>query len=515
MFESLFIVALVFAVYFKTFKFGIVVDDMRRYEEIKRGHFEKLNWQRFIERRFYGFGTLIRKNKDGKWFSEGKEARSKEDARRYYEDRVLTTSIYAIICVLVYWAFGHNQISLCAALLCAVNPANNQVSLWANGRRYAINIILVLLMVLIGPAAIFLYPLTVIFQVTAILSPVIFGPWFALSIPVVAFLAWPMMKKRMGKRLQTLDNPDMREFTPKKLIPIVKVFGLYMKKMIFPGRTLMIYPELFYWGMTEKGNKDAYSFNALFYFGLACLISSAAVGIIFLKGSMLWMWLFMLGAVIQWCGFVTVTQVYADRYIALPSVFMSYFIAYFAFTYAGPYALALLALLAGNYFTNLQISMLMYRDIIAFWEYHFYFDRGGPKCREFKANNMIQLGDPLAAWETIKEGLKVNPDDFKLNLMASNCMNIMQDRSGCLMYLKKARENCYIGQWDKTVKPFQKAIFGIDIDEEMQMIRTKKSKMPAEQRENLKKIYDCLEGKVSEPVSPLVPLVKREKAIKA
>lgn len=73
MFESLFIVALVFAVYFKTFKFGIVVDDMRRYEEIKRGHFEKLNWQRFIERRFYGFGTLIRKNKDGKWFSEGKD----------------------------------------------------------------------------------------------------------------------------------------------------------------------------------------------------------------------------------------------------------------------------------------------------------------------------------------------------------------------------------------------------------------------------------------------------------
>jgi hypothetical protein len=498
MLESLFIVALVFLVYCRTFNFGIIVDDMRRHEGIKKGDLEAGKIWRRIEKRLYGFGTLAYKNKDGKW------------TVNYVHDRILTTSLYALICVLVYWAFGHNQISLLAAVLCALNPANNQVSLWANGRRYAINIILVLLMVLIGPWGLFLYPLTAIFQVTALLSPIIYGPGALVALLPILYLSWPDLKGKIKARMDVLHNSDMRDFTLKKLIPITKVFGLYMKKMVFPGRTMMIYPDLFYWGMTEKGNKDAYSFNASFYFGLTCFVASLAVAVVLIKSSMLWLWVFTILAVLQWSGFLTITQVYADRYIALPSVFMSFFVAYFAMTYLGAYGLPVLALLAGYYWANLQVTQLMYKDIIAFWAYHEFFDRGGPKIREFKATNMIQVGDPLAAWETAKEGLKVNPDDFKLNLIASNCMHIMGDKESCLFYLRKARMNRYIGQ-DNVIKSFQRGIFGIDIDEEMSQIRAGTSKMPAEQRKNLKDIFDCLEGVVEKRPFPQVQLSKRPK----
>lgn len=472
--EYLAIIALVYVAYRRTVDFGLIVDDHRHALMVKEGLFKGFNLFETIRRRLYGVGTLaINGNINTK------------------HEHALSIAIHALICVLIYKSFGSSQVSFLASLLYAINPANNQTSIWLNGRRYAINTVLVLLMLWAGPVGLVLYPLTAFLQVSAFFAPIMYGPLSIIALGVFWLISGKDIQEKVKMRKDMIFNSDHRDFAPKKLIVITKIYGLYCLRMVLPGRTMMIYPNLFYWGMTSEGNKDAYALNKDFAVGVISVVLTVLGGIMLAPTKLFWPYVFMVLATAQNCGIITVTQQLADRYISLPNAFMMFFVSYFLNTYLQAFAIPVITLLLGYYWANLKISMLMYPNLNAFWDYHLFFNPANPKCREFKATALLKRNDPLGAWEVIKEGLKYNPTDFKMNLLAASCMKVMDDKKAVLMYLKLAKQYCYIG-FDHIYKGFEKDIFGFDLETEMQAIRNKESKFKPEQRKNIETIYQMV-----------------------
>lgn len=471
--EILIILSLVAVAYHKTVNFGLVVDDIRHAKEVNDGYLEDLSWHETIRRRLYGVGTLAKNRKIN-----------------LTHEHLLSTAIHGLICVLIYLAFGSNQVSLCASLLYAINPANNQTSIWLNGRRYAVNIVCVLLMILAGPAGLVLYPLTALLQPSAVFAPILYG-WIGIfALPVFYLIAGQTIQERIKGRLEAIHTEDMTSLTPKKIIPIVKIYGAYWAKMLFPGKTLFIYPFMHFWGVTAEGNKDAYAINKDFFVGLGSVIASIA-GFLIVPNDLKMYWVLMCLATFQWSGVISVTQIFADRYISLPNVFMMVFVSHFTHQYLGANALTGLLALGVYYFVNLQQTLPMYKTIYDFWAYHNYFYPENVKFREFKATYLIRMKDPMGAWECVKEGLKYNPTDYKLNLLAANCMNIMEDKQSVLAYLKIAKKCCYIGQ-EFVFKDTCKGIFGFDLEEENAKIKAKVSDLKPAYRENVRKLHELV-----------------------
>jgi hypothetical protein len=285
-------------------------------------------------------------------------------------------------------------------------------------------------------------------------------------------------------------NKEVVYFHPKKLILIVKVYGAYCLKMLFPGRTLIVYQDLYYFGMTKEGNKDAYALNGAFVVGVIALAITAA-GLVLLPGSLRWWLLFMALATLQWSGFIYVTQIFADRYISLANVFMMFFVSYLAQTYLGSYALPVLIGLVVYYVQNLNITLKMYPSIADCYDYNIYFNRVGVRCREHKAARLLVGRDPMGAWEIVKEGLILNPTDMKMNMLAAHCCMLLDDRPSVLYYLRAARKNCYFGQ-EPVLKSYEKMFFGFDIDVEARKIKDKESTLDRKKREEVLKIHDAL-----------------------
>ena len=67
----------------------------------------------------------------------------------------ITTLFHTLNSCLVYLALGQNNISFIAAMLFAVNPSNNQASVWLSGKVYSVATSLILLGVWVKP----LFPL--------------------------------------------------------------------------------------------------------------------------------------------------------------------------------------------------------------------------------------------------------------------------------------------------------------------------------------------------------------------
>ncbi len=261
--------------------------------------------------------------------------------------------------------------------------------------------------------------------------------------------------------------------------------------MILPGVSLFAYPHFHYWGLTEDGRKKAHSLNQHFYLGCASVLLTAA-GLIYFKDQMFWWFLVMCLSTLQWCAIIPVTQIFTDRYISLPNVFMMFFIVHVVNVLAGFYAIPILTGLFVYYLTTLKITKMMYRGIFEYHDHHIYFDPAGPASREQKATRLLfKHRDPMGAWETIKRGLEVNPNDMKLNLIAAQCMDTLGDKQAVIMYLKKAKENIYIGQ-EHIYKAVQNNLFGLDLEREIKNIEEKSSKLDRKVREQITKVYDVL-----------------------
>lgn len=432
------IVSVVIIFYARIIDYLLVVDDISQYQFLRNNQVVRLKdagFIRWLKWKLYGFGTLGLDNTS-----------EKTQKLSIKKDHALTIFIHATICCLIYQALGHNNISFWAAILYSVNPINHQTSIWSNGRRYAINIILVLVMLMMPePWGLLAWICTPFLHLTAVFAPVLMGWKYALAIPVAIAIAWHWQYRDYKMRLSTQKTEEMLKYTPKRVIPSVKLFGFYFLRAVCPGRVMMVYKHLYRWGLTKEGTKEAHSFNLDFYKG-ASAITISMIGIYLLHGQERLYLIFAILSITQWCGFLTVTQHSCDRYPATAMPFIMYLVSYLAFTYLSTWALPFILLIVGVYISELNVVMEMYKNILAFHRYHNFFYEDNIISRSSMIHGMMEHKQPLQAWYEVQEALKYHPNDMRINVLAAEICLCMQDNSRAQHHLDIAKANVYDGQ---------------------------------------------------------------------
>lgn len=434
MIDIIIIVCLVIIFYIRTLEYSLIVDDIRHYTKISNGSYR---WRDISK--VNGFQNKIKiifyRTRD-RWYGAGTLGLNT------IWDHALTTAMHALTCVLIYLVFGANQISFWASVLYALNPTNDQVAIWLNGRRYQMVIILSLMALLFKPWGVLFYLITPMFQFTAFFLPVLYwdvSPLFCL-IPLLIYLySRKRVHREVKGRMARIHNKDQREWSAKRIIVVIKTYGLYFFKMVFPQIPMFVYKDLMSWGVTEAGNKDAYSFNRDFFLGLLALSLTGVI--IYYTGAI---GLFMFLATLQWCAIIPAFQQYSHRYITLVNVFMMYIVS--LFLNSSPYGWAFCLALAVHYATRLDICMLQYRSITDFYEYQMFFDPKQPRNRVIYADSYLQVQDVTTAWIIVKEGLRHCPDDFELLFKGAVCAANVGLMDKADEFLNRAEKNYYLGQ---------------------------------------------------------------------
>lgn len=435
------IISVVAVFYARIINYLLVVDDTTQYQLMLNGQVCKLKeagFIRWIKYKCYGFGGIFGVNTKT-------EATKRNSIRK---DHTLTLFLHTVICCLIYEVLGHNNISFWAAILYAVNPINHQTAIWSNGRRYALNIILVLIMLwLPKPFGLLAWVCTPILHLTAVFAPLMMGWKYALVIPLAGLIAWYWQWQDYKMRLSTQKTKEMLKFTAKRIIPSIKLFGFYFIRSLWPGRVMMVYPHLYFWGLTKEGTEDAHRLNLSFFKGVSAVILSV-IGIYLLNGQERLYLVFALFSIIQWCGFLTVTQHSCDRYIATATPFMMYLFSSLLFAHAGPWALPIVLFFVGLYISELNVVVKMYKSIISFHEYENFFYPDNIVSRAAMVHGMMAEKQPLIAWHEIQTALRYHPYDMRINILAAEVCLVMADKPRAQYHLNTAMQGCYDGQWD-------------------------------------------------------------------
>lgn len=447
-YHNLIIISVVALFYSRILNYLLVVDDMTQYHLIRNGQVCKLKdagLVRWVKYKLYGFGGIF-----------GVDNTSEETQKlSIKKDHAITIVLHVVICCLIYEVLDHNNISFWASILYAVNPINHQTAIWSNGRRYAINIILVLVMLALPkPLGVLAWLCTPFLHLTAVFAPLMLGWKYALIIPIAGAIAWYWQFNDYKMRLATQKTQEMLKYTPKRIIPSVKLFGFYMLRSVWPSRTMMVYPHLYFWGLTDKGTKEAHSFNLDFYKGVSA-ITLSIIGLCLLHGQERLYLTFAILSIVQWCGFLTVTQHSCDRYVATAQPFMMYLVSYLAFTYLGATALPVILFFTGLYISELNVVMDMYKNILSFHHYHNFYYPDNIISRSSLIHGMMEHKQPLQAWYEVQEALKHHPQDMRINLLASEICLCMADKQRAQFHLNIAIQGCYDGQFDSQKPHFE------------------------------------------------------------
>ena len=354
-------------------------------------------------------------------------------------EHLITTVIHLINCLLVYYAFGHNNISFLTALLFAVNPAGSQGSVWLSGKGYSISAGLTLLVYWLFPP---IYFLTSYFSFNALLAPFLFikGQWWWCFMILVY---WKLAKGERGVALERLENSTGkgRNLTIEKFIISVKTIGYYFCLALFPVRLGIYHTFLYTYSLTEKDNKYWERLDKFFWIGCVFLISFIYAWFFHYSKAVFGLYWFLL-FIIQWSNIITLNQSVAERYIYLPLMGMMYFLVNMIMMIPD-YTWRMVAFFAVfvYYLTRLQLHIPMYYSIyncidygmLNFPDQYVYYTWLGQlnkrKGRFFTA---------LEAW---MNGYKMRPIDFRLN----NNIAVMLTDLGYLDdsedFLKNAEEN--------------------------------------------------------------------------
>jgi len=410
--------------YWRTLSFGLVVDDIQRHHQREKGQLDAGNW----------FNRLALKLRGGATF------------RNLKADHALTVGINALIAVLIYLAFGASPASLLGALLYSTNPVNHQTSVWLNGRRYAVNIILVLLMILFAPVGVLAYCLTPFFQINALLSPLWFvldgrWPWLVLIVPAGILVGWKYLTGTFkARKVCNFEGMETGKIKFDKAIIFTKTIGFYFWHSLLPNKLTMLYPTLYRFGLTYKTNQAGYKLDLDFYKGLVTLYLLGFLISIPGTGKFFAMWIILN---LQWGNIYTITHTLADRYQSLPNVFLMMGIASLILTFPLTWAACVSALLVGIYWARLQIAFGQYVDLGQFYLYQLHHFPGMVTLRYTMAGDAINRGDMGAAMAHIREGIRFEPEDHNLHVLAALVFFKMKNLPAAHNYVTKARAYPY------------------------------------------------------------------------
>ena len=359
------------------------------------------------------------------------------------QEHLLALLIHTALCILIYFAFGQNNISFVAALLYSTNPANNQGTIWPGGRGYvlpAIGLIGAIAFPYISPLALF-FCTSFTIGFLAPLALIGSNDWFIL---VFAIIAWAIHSKKFFTAVKSKHDTESftedKRFHPRKLILGVKTFGFYLTLCLIPFKITFYHNFL----QSCAGNiimrKRAYSLCKFFWTGLVVLIAWAVYAY-HNWDTLAWaMFAFMI-TIVPFCNLRRSNQEIAERFTALPNIFLMYFLAQIIATY--PIAvIAFLVFYATRTFYTLITyqdeyyitEMAIIEDQYAWWAWH---------CRAMKRWETKSYREALILWVM---ALRISPKEFKLLMNLATVLRYLRNDKEADQYLKLAADNIVEGQ---------------------------------------------------------------------
>lgn len=368
--------------------------------------------------------------------------------------------IHILICVGIYIGFGMNHLSFVTALLYSFNPVNNQGTIWPGGRGYALPILCLvsvmslaqinMLCGLIGGAV--LLPFCAWFTV-GFLAPLCFiGSPFAYLLTLLP-LAWgvnALKFKTAVKNKHSMETfAEDRRIHPRKLILGIKTFGFYLFLCLIPFR--ITFYHNFLQSAAGSMKYKCYTLCRYFWFGLFAILGMVAYAALVPWNTLTWAMLAFAITVAPFCNVIRANQEIAERFVALPNVFLMYALSHFIAPYT-PFWVAW----ATYYATRTNSTVQLYRDEYwiteiscmedrhAWWAWH---------CRAMKRWEMQSYKEALTLW--VMANL-ISPNEFKVLMNISTCLRLMKNDKEADMYLAKAQANIVEGQ-EKQAQEFIQA----------------------------------------------------------
>lgn len=405
--------------YYRSLKYGIVVDDIlnRKKHNGEKGY--PVN--SVIYRIIYALNGFL-------------------PVKSIMFDRMITICLNMVVSVLIYFVFNN----LPAALLFGVNLGNNQVNMWLNGKRYAVNAILCLLAFHFGNFGILFWLCTAMFQVSAISFPVVMmlsGCFLPIVLVPLLFvfgnknlLTWMKLKRSQCKVASFVN------WNHGKIIWYFKTISFYFLRGIFPYIPTM-YPEQFKrFGMIKEDTHEAYRFDFQALAGLLIVVMTIA-GYLVNKDlffGMAW-WLITISV---FGNLYTLTVPLAERYMYLPNIGLMLFLTSFLSVFSSNAWVLFFVIYASRTYT----FMPMYRNIDEYFKHHCFYYPQNDQCWIFRINKCTENKDVFGMMNLSNEGLVANQDSSWLWLQrAIGFVSVGQKKlaSDCVEMAKKYARDEY------------------------------------------------------------------------
>lgn len=363
-------------------------------------------------------------------------------------DHFLTTLIHATVCIFIYLGFGANDISFIAALLFAINPTNNQGSVWISGRSYALSA-LGMTGAMAFPALCFPFILLATYTNPGFLAPVaLFGSkfigFFLLAIP----LAWAINFKRFKGNVKFKMQKEMldedKAIKWEKVPLVLKTFGFYTLLTLIPFQNSFYHS--FLQSCSGSGRAKAYTMkDRFFWIGLIMALGVLAYWILVPWNMISFGLLWWCACLAPFCNFMRASQEIAERYCYLPAVGLMFVLA--SIIHAYPIVIA--AFLA-MYATRLWFLMDMYQDDYYLLEHSCVLDPKAWFCwhvRALQRMNNKSYQEAIIIWSMAR---MISPNEFKVNFNIATTLALSGYKDEAKHYIDVAAKNIPPGQEEQA-----------------------------------------------------------------
>ncbi len=368
------------------------------------------------------------------------------------QEYLFNAVLHGINCSLIYSITG----SFLGSILYLINPVNNQTTIWSNGRRYALSILLVLIAWKFPLLSLIAYPAAMFIGVSALLMPVLFLFTKYWAIALIALVIGAIvnyhriLKIFVSRKSEFIDGNENQAIKWQKIILYIKSVGYNLIHCIFPIKPAMYHDFLFYFSANKQGAKEGYSLNADFYKGVVALSLIAYLVIVQNDIYAFWFLIF----ISPWCNLIQVTMNASDRYCSLPNVGVMIVLAHYLEMLPSPYNW-----IAVTFFATLYVSKYMplfraYTAIENFYLYHLHINPCLIDPRYWLAKLYVNSKDPYSAYALIKKGLRFRPTDFKLLIAMLEVYLNIGNNKGALECIEKAQHCIPLGEEEETMQFF-------------------------------------------------------------
>lgn len=423
------------ALYLKTLRFKFMSDDFSVWQNPPPF---KNNWhRRWLQ--FMGSRKIYNNTYVPFWKGRPRLAIFKTEE----QEHLLALTLHTLLCVGIYFAFGRNDISFIAALLYSVNPVNNQGTIWPGGRGYvypALGLVITLAVPYLAPLALF-FGMSFTVGFLAPLALIGHSSWFVLACILVMWLIHSRkfrtaVRSKAGSEQFTED----RRFHWGKLVLAAKTLGFYLTLCIVPFKITFYHNILQSCAGNEIMRKRAYRLDGFFWLGLVTCLGWIAYSL-YRWDNLAWAMFAFIITIGPFCNLRRANQEIAERFAALPNVFLTYFVAQLIYAYP-----IVVTIFLTFYATRTYYTLKLYQDDYwvtecavveddkAWWAWH---------CRAMKRWDTKSYKEALTLWVMAK---LLSPKEFKILMNIATVLRLLHNDKEADEYLKLAAENIVEGQ---------------------------------------------------------------------